>query len=117
MCDGKRHLAHRFSWIIYFGSIPNGLHVLHHCDIPKCVNPEHLFLGTQSDNMNDMHSKGRHEILLNEAHPNCRYTNDEVVLMRILKSDFGITPSRIALLLNANLNSVKRILYNQSRVI
>ena len=51
--------AHRASWRIYRGAIPKEMCVLHRCDVPICVNPEHLFLGSNSDNMKDRNKKGR----------------------------------------------------------
>ncbi len=57
--DGKTRWAHRVAWEITNGSIPKGLNVLHKCDNKPCVNPEHLFLGTQSDNLKDSVRKGR----------------------------------------------------------
>ena len=51
--------AHRVAWILERGEIPVGLWVLHHCDNPSCVRPDHLFLGTPKDNTADMYAKGR----------------------------------------------------------
>jgi hypothetical protein len=51
--------AHRVQWEKFFGPIPEGMHVLHTCDTPGCINIEHLFLGTNADNMRDMAAKGR----------------------------------------------------------
>lgn len=57
---GRRISTHRFSWLYHRGPIPEGMSVLHRCDRPYCVNPDHLWLGTQKDNVQDMMQKGRH---------------------------------------------------------
>ena len=59
--NGKKHQLHRISYQIYMGKIPKGLFVLHKCDNPRCHNPNHLWLGTSSENMKDMVAKGRHK--------------------------------------------------------
>lgn len=58
----RRQESHRVSWRIYRGEIPDGISVLHKCDNPGCVNPDHLFLGTNSDNMKDAFRKKRGRI-------------------------------------------------------
>lgn len=57
--SGKTELTHRVAWTIANGSIPDNFQVLHHCDNPPCVNPSHLFLGTNQDNVDDKMEKGR----------------------------------------------------------
>jgi hypothetical protein len=57
--QGKNMGAHRASWIFHNGEIPDKLFVCHKCDVPHCLNPEHLFLGTARDNVLDMINKGR----------------------------------------------------------
>src|SRR3954471_18471885 len=67
--DGKSIRAHRLSWIAYRGAIPAGMHVLHQCDIPTCVNPDHLWLGTHADNMADRSRKGHIETRRGKGKP------------------------------------------------
>lgn len=60
---GESIRAHRYSYILHFGAIPQGMLVCHRCDNPACVRPDHLFLGTSSDNAKDAYHKGRLNIL------------------------------------------------------
>lgn len=77
-------LVHRVAWTVAYGSIPDGLCVLHHCDNPPCVRPDHLFLGTVIDNNADRDAKGRHVPMPGEANGNARLTDRQVVAIREL---------------------------------
>lgn len=71
--EAKYQAAHRISWELVRGKIPDNLKVLHRCDNTKCVNIDHLFLGTQADNLRDMHNKGRAPKINNSGEKNPRY--------------------------------------------
>lgn len=87
--DGKLYGAHRVAWELANGPIPEGMFVCHHCDNPKCVNPEHLFLGTASDNMRDASRKGRvvRPPNMGELHDRARLTEVDVVEIRLAYSN------------------------------
>ena len=57
--NNKQYRAHRYSYQVFVGDIPDGMLICHTCDTRNCVNPKHLFIGTQKDNMQDMKQKGR----------------------------------------------------------
>ena len=79
ICNNYKILkAHRISWELHFGPITNGLHCLHKCDEPSCVNPNHLFLGTHTDNVRDMHKKGRAPDTAGVANGNAKLNEDAV---------------------------------------
>ena len=94
--------AHRYSYMLHKGTIPEGMLVCHKCDTPACVNPEHLFLGTDSDNMNDKISKGRHRAAFGEDAGRAILTEAQVRAILIdprphtaIAADYGVKGATI----------------------
>jgi hypothetical protein len=110
---GQCLLPHRFSYLIHYGPVKKGMCILHKCDNPKCVNPEHLRLGTMKDNTQDMISKGRSKfiqfngrILRGEEGTKAKFTNKQAAEIRRrywgrnatqlqMAGEFGVTQSTI----------------------
>lgn len=106
--DGRLYGAHRFAWMLKNGPIPDGMMVCHRCDNRTCVNPDHLFLGTNTDNMRDCAAKGRIAITGQPGSTNhhAKLTEEQVIEIRRryaaggvycwqLGIEFGICKSRI----------------------
>jgi len=85
--------AHRLSYAAFRGAIPLELKVLHTCDIPACVNPDHLFLGTDEDNMHDMMAKGRHVAFAGEANAMSKLSEAAVRNIRSRTIEYGTISS------------------------
>jgi len=108
--ERNMHSAHRVSYELTYGPIPEGLCVCHHCDNKKCVNPRHLFLGTQKDNSQDMISKGRAIHIKGERHGKAKLTEKEVIEIRRLYALEGhMLQKDIAVLFNVSRRTISSI--------
>lgn len=105
-------VAHRFSYRSHFGDIPAGLLVMHKCDNPSCVNPDHLFVGTPDDNMQDKVAKNRQSHVGSSKNPpkgtrntKAKLTDDQVRGIRRLSAE-GYSVKYIILVLNLPIDQV-----------
>lgn len=93
--NGKKEGAHRVSYMLFVGEIPEGLDVLHSCDTPLCVNPKHLSAGTHQKNIQESFDKGRRKILRGEQIGVSKLTADKVIQIWKLRNS-GLTRRQIA---------------------
>ena len=85
--NGRYEGAHRISWIIHHGNIPDNLYILHKCDNPSCVNPNHLFPGTAKDNVHDRNNKHRVKYKKGEQCSWAKLTEQQVIKIRERAAD------------------------------
>lgn len=83
--NGNQVQTHRLAWEFWRGPIPEGLSVLHKCDVRACINPDHLFLGTQRDNIHDMLAKGRAKPPRGNGHPHAKLNDVAVRVIRVMR--------------------------------
>lgn len=98
---GEAWLAHRYSWFLVNGPIPDGMLVCHRCDMPACINPAHLFLGTDQDNSDDKIRKSR--MRRGSSRTNAKLRESDVVAVLAdqrthvqIARELGIAPSTIS---------------------
>lgn len=113
---GQSRMAHRIAYTLTYGPIPGGFFVCHRCDNSACCNPKHLFVGTNSDNMKDMVSKGRHsfavypdQIKRGEDNGNSKLTELKVREIFRMRHE-GATIKMISTRTSMHYNTIKRIL-------
>lgn len=105
-------LAHRLSFLLNFSVDPGEMCVCHHCDNRLCINPNHLFLGTRTDNNIDMMAKGRGDWSLSckgSQHGQSRFTEEQIIEIRRLWSRGGLTQKNIALRFQTRQSVISRI--------
>ena len=100
----KMELAHRVSWMLHNNQVPSGF-VLHRCDNTYCVNPDHLYVGTQKDNMLDRSQRGRMPDQRGEKSHRAKLTASQILAIRsdpraqsLIAADYGVSPSAISLI-------------------
>ena len=98
--------AHQLSYLIHKGEIPKGRYICHTCDNPGCVNPDHLFLGTAKDNLQDMKAKNRH--LCGSKNAIAKLTEDNVRQIKVMLS-VKVPQSRIAAVYGVSQIEISRI--------
>lgn len=111
--ENKSISAHRASWLIHNGPIPDGMFVCHTCDKPRCNAPTHLFLGTAKDNVSDMIKKGRAKYLKGEKAPWSKLTENNVREIKNLLSK-NISMQKIADIFNVKIVAIFDIKHNKT---
>ena len=102
--DGKHQAVHRYVWEHYNGAIPEGLCACHKCDNRRCHNPEHIFLGTYQDNMDDMVKKGRHVVAMKptiDYKAVQKYAQSAEYSQKEIAKHFGIDQTSVSKILSA----------------
>lgn len=129
-CDDSLQLAHRISWKIHYGEIPIGMLVCHKCDTPSCVNPNHLWLGTSNDNMQDKMKKNRGKWATGiqsgaythpekrphgDSHGKTKLSSNDIQEIRTKHMNENLSAKELSDIYNISYVQMWRILHNNSR--
>lgn len=107
--EGQKVLAHRLSWEIHFGKIPIGMEICHRCDNPKCVKPDHIFVGTHQDNMRDMMAKGRNADMNGEKNGNHKLNAGDIKNIRSLYTTGNYSQRELAMKFDVHQTNIGHI--------
>ena len=105
--NGKSVRATKVCWELVIGEVPKGINICHHCDNPRCVNPDHLFLGSQKENMRDMITKGRASPTYGTYNGRSVLDNDKVLEIRKL-SKSGNSFAELGRMYGVNESAISR---------
>lgn len=106
----KLLLAHRFAYELVHGTIPEGKIICHHCDNPPCVNPTHLFIGTDYDNAHDKINKGRAPSHVGVGNPRAKLTPNKVELIKDLYATTGASQTFLAKLFSVSQQTISAVI-------
>ncbi|MFV0576030.1 MAG: HNH endonuclease signature motif containing protein [Vibrio sp.] len=124
-CDGKRinsmKQSHRVSYELFIGEIPkmeghHGACILHKCDTPSCVNPDHLFVGTNAENVKDMDRKGRRVTVVSqgESSPHAKLTEKEVLFIYNSAKNKTIKQNKLAIMFGVSTATISSIVMGRN---
>ena len=110
----RKYSVHRYVYELLVKPIEEGMNLCHRCDNTLCINPSHMFEGTQQDNMEDMVSKGRHGGCVGELHPSVRLRESDVLQVRAWYPLLSVSQNELARLFGVSRSCIKQVVQGRT---